>query len=290
MIKFMKKQNSVLRLTERIYSSPQLITQESFSLIKYYLDQRNEGLLIDGGNGGEDYPKDEPYPFYDINSKIGILNVDGTLSAKPIHTMCGEVGTSYQKLLEQATEMVDAGIKTIIMNVSSGGGQALNCFNAANEFRKMCDENGVSVYGFNESLAASAAYAWLSVCDEVYAHPDAETGSVGVLVCLLDESKHMEQEGLKRVFVTAGNEKIPFAEDGSFKPEFLADLQYKVDTVYENFVSHVSQHMGLSSEAIKATQAKTFMSKDALALGLINGVKTEREFQDYVISKHKGMK
>lgn len=283
----MKKQNSVLRLTERIYSAPQLITREAFSVIEEYLQNRNDGILL-----FEEFDAEEkaPEPFYDKKSKIGVLNISGTLSAKPIVTMCGEVGTSYSKLLDQSTEMIDAGVKTIIMNVSSGGGQALNCFNAASEFRAMCDANDVKVYGFNECLAASAAYAWLSVCDEVYAHPDAETGSIGVLVSLMDSSKAMDQMGLKRVFVTAGGEKIPFAEDGSFKKEFLDDLQYKVDVMYENFVSHISQHMGLSSEAIKATQAKTFLSKDALALGLINGVKTEREFQDYVVSKHKGMK
>ena len=283
----MKKQNSVLRLTERIYSAPQLITREAFSVIEEYLENRNEGVLL-----YEEFEADgkEAEPFYDKKSKIGVLNITGTLSAKPIVTMCGEVGTSYSKLMEQSTEMIDSGVKTIIMNVSSGGGQALNCFNAASEFRAMCDANDVKVYGFNESLAASAAYAWLAVCDEVYAHPDAETGSIGVLVSLMDQSKAMDNMGLKRVFVTAGGEKIPFAEDGSFKKEFLEDLQYKVDVMYENFVSHISQHMGLSSEAVKATQAKTFLSKDALALGLINGVKTEREFQDYVVSKHKGKK
>lgn len=284
----MKKQNSVLRLTSQIYSSPQLITKEAFSVIEQYLDARNEGILLYDEWDEEDEKKSSP--FYDKKEKIGVLNISGTLSNKPIVTMCGEVGTSYSKLLEQSREMIDAGVKTIVMNVSSGGGQALNCFNAASEFRAMCDTNDVAVYGYNEDLAASAAYAWLSVCDEVYAHPDAETGSIGVLISLMDSSKAMDQMGLKRVFVTAGGEKIPYAEDGSFKKEFLEDLQYKVDVMYENFVSHISQHMGLSSEAVKATQAKTFLSKDAEALGLINGVKTEREFQDYVISKHKGNK
>lgn len=283
----MKKQNLVLRYTEHLFSNPQLITAEAFEPIRQYFEDRNEGILLFEEFDAKD---SKPEPFYNKDSRIGVLNITGTLSAKPVMTMCGEVGTSYAKLLEQSSEMIEAGVKTIIMNVESGGGQALNCFNAASEFRKMCDDNDVKVYGFNESLAASAAYAWLSVCDEIYAHPDAETGSIGVLVSLLDQSKMMSNIGVKRVFVTAGGEKIPFAEDGSFKKEFLENLQYKVDVMYENFVSHVSQHTGLSSEAIKATEAKTFLSKDALSLGLIDGIKTEKEFQAYVVNKHKGKK
>lgn len=283
----MKKQNSVLRLTERIYSSPQLITKEAFSVIEKYLDDRNSGILMYEDDSPEP-PK--PDPFYDASEKIGVLNIKGSLTAKPLYTMCGKVGTSYAELLDQTEEMLAAGVKTIIMNVSSGGGEAYSCFTAVDQFRQMVDEAGARVYGYADSIAASAAYAWIAACDEVYAHADTETGSIGVLIGLLDTSEYMKKEGLKRVWVTAGAEKIPFAEDGSFKQEFLDDLKYKIDTMYENFVAHVAKYRPMSAEEIKNTEAKTFMSKDAEALGLIDGIKTEREFQDYVISKHKGNK
>jgi ClpP class serine protease len=284
----MKKQNSVLRLTERIYSSPQLITKEAFSAIEVYLNARNEGILLYDDYEDESAKKAEP--FYNKKTGIGWLDVKGTLTNKPVNTMCGEVGTSYAKLTEQAEEMLEAGIHTIVMNVSSGGGEAYGCFIAANNVRQMADAAGAKIYGYVDGMAASAAYAWLSIADEIYSHPDAETGSIGVLVSLLDQSKYMEKEGLKRVFITAGKEKVPFESDGSFKQEFLDNLQYKVDAMYENFVSHVAQHTGMSVDAIKGTEAKTFMSKDALALGLIDGIKTEKEFQEYVVSQHKGKK
>ncbi len=284
----MKKQNAVLRLTERIYSSPQLITKESFAEIEKYLDDRNSGILLYDEYEDDTEPR-KPDTFYDRQEKIGVLNIKGSLTAKPLYTICGKVGTSYSELLDQTEEMLNAGVKTIIMNVSSGGGEAYSAFSSVDQFRKMVEEAGAKVYGYADSIAASAAYAWICSCDEVYAHADTETGSIGVLIGLLDTSEYMKKEGLKRVWVTAGEDKIPFAEDGSFKQEFLDDLKYKIDIMYENFVGHVSKYRAMTPDEVKATKAKTFMSKDALALGLIDGIKTEREFQDYVISKHKGM-
>jgi ClpP class serine protease len=278
-------QNKILRLTEDILSRPQLITPEAYSVITDYLYSRNDGLLIKpelstDGNGRQ--------ANYDVKAGVGVIDIAGSLSAKPVQTLCGEVGTSYQAVLDQTEEMLAAGIKTIVMNVSSGGGEAYNCFYSVQAFRNMVDEAGATVYGFADGIAASAAYAWFCACDEAYAHPDAETGSIGVVCAIMDNSKQLEQNGLKRIYVHAGESKVPYAADGSIRPEFIADLQYKIDSLYENFVAHVETYTGLSADAIKATEAKTFLSKDAVKLGLIDGIFTEQEFQDYVSTKLKG--
>lgn len=281
----MTKQNKIVRLAADIMSRPQLITPEAFSVIAEYLDARNEGnllkpeLVIDS---------DKIKADYDAKAGVGVLNIHGSLSAKPIVTLCGEVGTSYQAILEQTEEMLAAGVKTIVMHVSSGGGEAYSCFTAVQQFRAMIDDAGAKVYGYADGMAASAAYAWFCACDEGYAHADSETGSIGVVCAILDDSKYMEKEGLKRIYVHAGESKVPYAEDGSIRKEFIADLQYKIDALYENFVDHVSTYTGLSADAIKSTEAKTYLSKDALKLGLIDGIKTEQEFQDYVATKIKG--
>lgn len=285
----MSKQNKIVRLTDEILSRPQLITPEAYAVIADYLQARNEGNLLKPTLAvGDDDSK--PRADYDVKAGVGVLNIHGSLSAKPIVTMCGEVGTSYQAILEQTEEMLSAGIKTIVMHVSSGGGEAYSCFSAVDQFRAMVDEAGAKVYGYAAGLAASAAYAWFCACDEAYAHADSETGSIGVVCAIIDDSKYMEKEGFKRIYVHAGESKVPYAEDGSIRKEFIADLQYKIDALYENFVSHVATYTGLSADVIKNTEAKTYLSKDALKLGLIDGIKTEQEFQDYVATMIKGQK
>lgn len=280
----MSKQNKIIRLTEEILSRPQLITPEAYSAISTYLFKRNQGMLMspDDFDGPDE---DQPEPFYNTQSGLGVLKISGSLSAKPVNTVCGEVGTSYQSLLEQTEEMLNSGIKTIVMEVSSGGGEAFSCFTSVDEFRAMVDKAGAKVYGYVDGMAASAAYAWAVACDELYAHPDSETGSVGVVCAILDDSKYMDEMGIKRIYVHAGESKVPYAADGSIRPEFIADLQYKIDSLYEGFVSHVEKYSGMSVEDIKGTEAKTFLSKDAFKMGMIDGIKTEQEFQNYVASK-----
>ena len=97
----------------------------------------------------------------------------------------------------------------------------------------------------------------------------------------------MEDAGVKTVYITGGKDKVPFDTDGTFKKDFLNDLQYKVDFLYSEFVDHVSKYTGLRPEEIRDTEAKTFIAPDALKLGLVNSVKTNNEFAAYVAAKHK---
>jgi len=102
---------------------------------------------------------------------------------------------------------------------------------------------------------------------------------------LHNDSKMLEEMGIARSFISAGEQKIPFAADGSWKPEFIADLQNKVDTMYQSFCEHVSKYTGLTVDSIRSTQAKCFLADDALALGLVNSVMTRSAFVEYILSK-----
>ena len=59
-------------------------------------------------------------------------------------------------------------------------------------------------------MACSVYYALIAQCDEVIANPDAIVGSIGCCVALTDVSKAMEMEGVKRIFITSGSNKVPF--------------------------------------------------------------------------------
>ena len=285
------KQNPVIRYTEMIYSQPHLITQESFNAISKYLQARNQGMLsIDDLDDftGEDDDDNEDQDNYDPELKIGVIKICGSLTNKPVMTMCGEVGASYESILDQAEELINYGATDIILEVDSGGGEAFNCFAAANQFREMMDEAGVKVTAYIDGMACSAAYAWTCVADEVVAHPDADIGSIGVLIALMNNSEQLKKEGIVRSFISAGEDKVPFDDDGSFKESFLADLQYKVDYLYGNFVNHVAKYTSMSPDDIRKTQAKVFMAQDALKIGLINQIMTEQEFTSYMVNNKKG--
>jgi len=106
----------------------------------------------------------------------------------------------------------------------------------------------------------------------------------------MNDSKALEQKGYERTFVTAGSEKIPFAEDGSFRKEFIQDLQDKVDALYKDFTEYVAEHRGMSVEAVRNTEAKTFLSEEAVALGLADKIMTLEDFYSYLSSEAQSNK
>jgi len=283
--------HKLFKLTQKLYGVPHLVSQQSFNNITSYLSTRNAGLMklvpMIGADDTED-PSEAPDDLDDI-SGVGIIEVCGLLTYKPseFEALCG--GCSYTGVLEQAEELIEAGATHIILSVDSGGGEAYGVFLAGQSLREMCDEAGVSLTAYVDGTCASAAYALACVCDEVIANPFAEVGSIGVLICLEDSSENMKQEGFKNVFISAGAQKIPYAEDGSFRPEFLSDLQDKVDSLYDSFAEHVSTYTGLSTEDIKATEARTFMAKDAMGKGLVNKIMSNDEFVDYIVTKQQGV-
>lgn len=285
--------HSLYRLYSKLHNTPHLITPESFNVILDYFDYRHsEAFAMPMPMPmPEDGEEDDKKPCMDCDEEggIGILCVDGSLTYKPVMSMCGEVGTSYQSLVEQCEEMAEAGVKTIVMEVTSGGGEASHVFQCAEDIRACCDENGIKLIGYADTIAASAAYALIAVCDEVIANPSACLGSIGCVVALLDTSKAMEQAGLKRIFITSGESKVPFADDGSFKKEFLDEIQADVDRLNVEFANHVSKHTGLDVETIMGFEAKVFCAEEAVKLGLANKVMTNKQFAAYVANKHKGM-
>jgi ClpP class serine protease len=287
------KAHSLHRLLASLYNTPHLVDQNTFDFATAFLKERSKsGLMVmpsidvDSEEDEEEIP-DEIEDF-DPEMGVGVIDVVGALTYKPVYGLCGVVGCSYEGILEQAQELIGSGATTIVLNIDSGGGQGYSAFECANELRSMCDASNVTLIAYNDGLCASAAYVLACVADTVVSNPYAETGSIGVLIALVNDSKALEQEGYSRTFITAGASKVPFAEDGSWREGFLEDLQIKVDSLYEDFVSHVAQYTSMTPEAIKGTEAKTFMAEQALGLGLINKIMTRSEFVKYVMDQNKG--
>lgn len=278
--------HKLIRFAGQVFNTPQLITEIGFRPIVNYLTERNYANLgrpIYQGEEGGGLATEE----LDIFNGIGVIQVSGAITYKPVEMLCAPESTSYLDLIEDTQEMIDAGVKAIIYEFDSCGGAAAHCWDTCDTLRQLLDESGVASYAYVDGCAHSAAYALACTFDEVIVHPSASTGSIGALIALIDDSKAMDMEGIKEVYVTSTPGKIPFDKDGSFKESFLAKLQKEVNKLGDEFVAHVSKYTGLSGDDIKAMDAQTFNAEDALQKGLVNSIMNHREFSNYISSKHK---
>ena len=275
--------HKITRLKAKLLNTPHLIDEQSFNAILSYINDRNTtGILAERDDDDEDKYERSRF-LYNDESRTAIIYIEGPLTAKStgMEMLCG--GTSYEGLKEDFADAVELGAKTVALMTDSGGGEAATMMDTANYLRKMADDNDVKIISYVDGgMAASAAYGLICVSDEIVAQSDSDIGSIGVLVRLMNDSKHLEQEGYERTFVTAGSQKVPFSEDGSFRKEFLEDIQYKVDKLYESFTSHVATHRGMSVEAVKATEARTYLADDAMRIGLVDKVMSLDDFYEYL--------
>ena len=273
--------HELARFRSKLFDTPLLVDSKSFESILNYVDKRCEGTI--------DVPKkeaDSEFSMYSTlhyaESNLGVIHISGPLTNKSTgwEALCG--GTSYESIKEDFEALLEAGTKTVAFMVESGGGEAYGMMDTGNYLRKLADENGVRIISYVDGLSASAAYGLTAISDEIISNKNSEIGSIGVLIRLMNDSKALEMEGYQRSFISAGTQKIPYSEDGSFRKEFLDDLQYKVDTLYTDFAEYVAEHRNLPVEAVRNTQANTFLANDAIALGLADRIMTQEEFYSYL--------
>jgi ClpP class serine protease len=280
--------HELLRLKDKILKTPQLITPDSFDNIINYIDERN-GIDFEVKERDEaQLAKDSNSPFsyntrYNKEKKLGLIEMEGALSYKPISFMgmdCG--GASYSQIKSDFEALADSGAKTVAFLLDTPGGEAYQCFQSARYVREMADANDIKLIGYVDSLAASAGYAWACVMDEVIMAEGASVGSIGVVIKLTNVNEAKKKAGVTDTYIYAGDEKIPFNKDGEFKESFLQELQDDVDDLYTDFVEHVATARGITSKEVIATKAKTFTHKTAIEMGLADSVMNPETFYAYL--------
>lgn len=275
--------HALYHLRKKVVNTPQLMSLSDFENVIEYLD-KSDGREIKKPEPRmeEDADHNSRYTFYEDDA-AAIFTIEGPMTYKPVSFFgmdCG--GFSYTQFKKDFGYVVDRGAKTVALMINSGGGEAHQLFPTMRSIRKLADANGVKIVAYVDGVAFSAAYGTAAIADEIILSEGSEVGSIGVVVRLMNDSKHLEQEGYERIFITAGKEKVPFKADGKFKESFLQDIQNKVDVMYEEFVRHVATFRNISEESVKSTEARTYLDKEAIELGLADKTMGVDEFYLYL--------
>lgn len=269
----------LLRLTSILYNTPHLMLPASLERVFTYLDDRNNHAEL--AVQLEKKPKERVLQYV-AETQVGVLSVSGPLTYIEYEAICGEQNSSYQRIVDDFDKLCSMGAKTIVMDVDSPGGIAYGMTETGRYLRKKADERGVQLVAYVDGLSASAAFGLSVAAHEIIANPDAELGSVGVVVKLRNMNKAMNNAGVEDTYIYAGDSKIPFKEDGSFREDFLADIQYKVDALYQQFTEYVADMRGIDVGVVKSTQAKVLLAQDAIKIGFADKVMTREDFSNYL--------
>lgn len=220
-------------------------------------------------------PAETRKPFI-YNDGLAIIPIHGAL----INRFGGSWGfvTGYQAIRRQMNAALeDEDVQLIVFDVDSPGGEAAGCFELAEEIRAGREiKPSLAVV---DSLSASAGYALASAATKMVATPSSKIGSIGVVAMHIDVSGALDQAGIEITYIEAPKGGMKTAGSPYRRLDKRAEAYFQdfVDAGYDDFVELIVQNRDLADTAIRETEARIFRAEEALALGLIDEVKTPSE-------------
>ncbi|MEN1727984.1 MAG: signal peptide peptidase SppA [Pseudomonadota bacterium] len=217
--------------------------------------------------GMMDYVEGRTVPTFDIRDQVGVIVASGSIveGSQPPGTIGGD---STARLIREAAG--DDNIKAVVLRIDSGGGSAFASEVIRTEMMNL-REAGKPVVVSMGDVAASGGY-WIAMgADEIWAHPNTITGSIGIFGFF-----PTFQDTLAKIGVyTDGVGTTPLA--GALDPGMALNedanrlLQSIIENGYSEFIGLVAEHRNMTLEEVDAVaQGRIWTGAQAQERGLVD--------------------
>ncbi|MCK4872563.1 MAG: signal peptide peptidase SppA [Phycisphaerales bacterium] len=221
-------------------------------------------------------------------AKIAMIDLNGTFADRQSSSVLTPPRNPVSEFVERLREAEeDDAVRAIIVRINSPGGTV-----AASEtlYQELCafrERSGKPIVILMGEVAASGGYYVALAGDELIAQPTTVTGSIGVLIQLVNISDTMRMLGIRARAVTSGPNKAmgsPFEPEES---EHRAIFQRIVDEFYASFCALVVERRpNIQPELLAgATDGRVMTGTQAAQIGLIDRTGTLRDAFD--AAKHR---
>lgn len=210
-------------------------------------------------------------------AKLALIDVSGVLSDEVRRGAFGiRSGPSTVVELRQALDRAedDSDVVGVILRIRTPGGSVVASETLHHEVNRFRERTGQPVIAYLNGLATSGGFYLAMAADRVVSHPQAITGSIGVIMPGLNLAGLMERFGVADQTFTSG----PFKDAGSsvrdMTPEEHAQIQGIIDEMYARFVEVVDTgRPDLDRARVgELADGRIFTAGQALEVGLIDEV------------------
>ena len=207
--------------------------------------------------------------------KIALVDVTGLIAneRRPGLLVAGEHPVSL--LVEQLEKAEhDRSVRAVLLRINSRGGGVAASEMMYREVRGFRERTGKPVIALLMDVAASGGYYVACGADEIIAHPSTVTGSIGVIMQLVDVSDGLRRIGVLPHTLTSGPNKAAGSPFAPLEAPQRALLQSMVDGFYADFVAVVrAARPEIPSEELpRLTDGRVFTGRQALEAGLVDRV------------------
>lgn len=212
----------------------------------------------------------------DSDDKLLLLNIAGVIMDGDPGFLGGAMTSPWRvaRTLEAARE--DDAIQGLLLVVNSPGGGVTASDSILDEIRRYKNDTGVPVVAYFKDVAASGGYYVAMASDEIVAHPTTITGSIGVIMRMLNYSGLYEKVGLDEETIISDD--TPFKDIGSptrpMREEERARLTSIVQEMYDRFVDVVAAGRGNldHAQAKAVANGAIYSAGQALDNGLVDAL------------------
>ena len=280
------KQTYLPHLAARVFGVPLMVQVDKLMVILDAIGPRiglREHVVVDGlpvavtrpARDDQDEEDDMPMagrkPYPVSPDGIAVITISGTL-VKKASWMDAESGLQSYEMIRGmvADARDDPGIRGILLDVDSPGGEVGGLFDLADEVHAAREQK--PVYAVANDEAFSAAYALASSAQRLFLTRTGGVGSIGVIAVHMDQSAWDEKMGRKYTAIYAGARKNDFSTHSPLSDGARENLQGEVDRLYEMFVASVAHNRGISPALIRKTDAGLYWGEKAISAGLADQI------------------
>lgn len=164
----------------------------------------------------------------------------------------------------------DEHVKGILLRVNSPGGTVATSQEILDAVRAAQKKNIPVVVSMGD-VAASGGYYISCSADRIFAEPGTLTGSIGVIMHLMDLSEIEKKIGVKPLVVKSGQFKDIGTMDRPPSPEEKQILQSIIMDSYDMFVTAIADGRKMPKDTVKKlADGRIYSGRQALAVKLVD--------------------
>jgi signal peptide peptidase SppA len=205
-----------------------------------------------------------------IRGNVAVINAIGPMFKRANLMTAISGATSYDILRRDLQAAADAGVKNLLLNVDSPGGEASGMAELAQAVFAMRDR--MNIVAYVGGMGASAGYWLASAAHSIVVDPTAILGSIGVQWAMVDSAAAEEKRGVKRFTFISSQSPMKNADPGS--EEGASHIQAAVDAQAQVFVETVARNRGVAIETVLTDFGKggIFVGQQAIDAGLADSI------------------
>lgn len=212
------------------------------------------------------------YRPYVVKNGILYIPVKGLL-VNDFPWTIGSFITGYEYIYQAVKRgRDDSDVKGIVLVIDSGGGMVSGNWDLVDFIYEVRSSKPIRAVA--AEFAYSAAYNIAAATSHVTVARTGGVGSIGVIITHFERSEMLKQMGIKVNLIRSkpgkmqGNSLEPLSEDAR------KHFEEQVAELHTQFVAMVARGRGMTEEAVDATDAKTFMARQAVEIGLADAIGT----------------